>query len=197
MTASVYLLNSDTVTLRSFNCQQKVMFKSLPTANDYKLSLDGIETAAIDYNASASDIQSAFKAIGFLVYVTGGYDTYYLITFLGFLAGTNVNKLIVVDNNTSKNIDIIYTARGRGELGEWLEGIETEKNIKGSVQPMTGKELNIVPEGDRTREIYEFYTQEAISENNLVVYNDKLFEINKVEKWSFYYYCWLVSRRPA
>ena len=43
--------------------------------------------------------------------------------------------------------------------GDWVEGAEdTSENIEASVQPLRGKEMELLPEGRRESQAYKLYT---------------------------------------
>lgn len=52
--------------------------------------------------------------------------------------------------------------------GEWANGVETVVTVYGSVQPVSGQELMVLPEGRRTRDTVKIYTDTELntSENN-------------------------------
>ena len=43
--------------------------------------------------------------------------------------------------------------------GEWIEGTNTDTNIQGVVQSLSSDELQILPEGERTKETVKIHTK--------------------------------------
>jgi hypothetical protein len=52
--------------------------------------------------------------------------------------------------------------------GEWVDGAETVVTVYGSVQPVNGQELLVLPEGRRTSDVVKIYTDTELttSESN-------------------------------
>ncbi len=57
--------------------------------------------------------------------------------------------------------------------------------IKANLQPLTEKELQMLPEGDRVREAYKIYTKTELKKNDIIVRNldGEVFELRKIAKW--------------
>lgn len=202
MLASMYIMEQDTITLRSFNCQQKLVFSLIPTSGSFKITVQGVTTSALAYNVSASSVKTALLNIGVDVLVTGAVGTGFLITFRGCLSGLSITKIIITDNTLLRStvavgVTVTYTGNGRDELGVWVEGVVQDITIKASVQPLSGKDSQLLLEGDRKKEAYEVYTKTAISNEQLIIFRNKTFEINKLEIWSGYYYAIIIARRPV
>lgn len=58
--------------------------------------------------------------------------------------------------------------------------------IKGSVQPLSGRDLMIVPEGDRLTEQYWVYTADDIQTNDKVRRLGAIFQVQDVKAWPSY-----------
>lgn len=202
MLASMYIMEQDTVTLRSFNCQQKLVFSLVPTSGNFKITVQGITTSALAYNVSSASVQTALLNAGVDVLVTGTVASGFLITFRGCLSGRSISKIIITDNTLFRTavavgVTVTYTGNGRDELGVWVEGVVQDTTIKASVQPLSGKDYQLLLEGDRKKEAYEVYTKTAISNEQLIIFRDKTFEINRIEIWAGYYYAIITARRPV
>lgn len=70
----------------------------------------------------------------------------------------------------------------------WFEGIpfsdrKTDFEIRALVVPITGKELLLLPEGDRFRNNIQIYTQGDIRDNDVVIYMNQPFEVQTVFNW--------------
>ena len=85
---------------------------------------------------------------------------------------------------------------GRRIRGRWVPGtIDTDDapnfTIRTSVQPAKGKELEVLPEGLRTGEIYKIYPetelkavdQHSEQEADIVVYNNADYKVQHLEIW--------------
>lgn len=51
-----------------------------------------------------------------------------------------------------------YSAGSRASTGYWVEGSSTDSSIVASVQPASGEELQVLPEGERTKRAIRVYT---------------------------------------
>jgi hypothetical protein len=89
-----------------------------------------------------------------------------------------------------------YTVRRRNPGsyvdGDWVpSGTYTDYEMIASIQPINGRELEILPEGQRTKEAVRIYTkfglQQAVEQQNvkgdLVSYRGRQYEVHKVEPW--------------
>jgi hypothetical protein len=56
-------------------------------------------------------------------------------------------------------------------------------DIKGNVQPLNGRDLLLVPEGDRFKEQYWVYTADKIFDNDRVTRRNVNFQVREVEAW--------------
>lgn len=81
--------------------------------------------------------------------------------------------------------------------GEYIKGRFTGNrvitfDIMASVQPSTGEELQNPPEGQKTSEIINVFTDKELftveksqfKKADVVVYNGRKFEVTKVERWA-------------
>lgn len=91
-----------------------------------------------------------------------------------------------------------YTVRRRDPgsyvNGNWTPaGTYTEFQIIASIQPINGRELQMMPEGQRTREMVRIYTKSGLRptieqqnvKGDLVSYKGRQWEVQKVEEWEF------------
>jgi hypothetical protein len=91
-----------------------------------------------------------------------------------------------------------YTVRryASGSLvkGRWVpDASYTETEIIASIQPMSGRERELLPEGERTKEIIRIYTKhglrQAMEKNNVkgdqVSYKGRMYEVKRVDTWDF------------
>lgn len=73
----------------------------------------------------------------------------------------------------------------------WAEGIpyadrKTDFELRGIIIPLTGRELLLVPEGDRFRLNIWVYTQGDLRDNDVVIHNGMPFEVQTVQNWTSY-----------
>lgn len=62
-------------------------------------------------------------------------------------------------------------------------------DAQGSIQPLSGRELNILPEGDRIKEQVWVYTATALLLNDIVTYRGARYQTQTVERWTGYVRC--------
>lgn len=83
---------------------------------------------------------------------------------------------------------------GTYDKGRWVPGTSyTETEIIASIQPLSGRERELLPEGERTKEVVRVYTKyglrQAIEKNNVkgdqVSYKGRLYEVKRVDTWDF------------
>lgn len=55
-----------------------------------------------------------------------------------------------------------FAAGSRGSDGRWVAGASTESTIRMSVQPLSGRELQTLPEGERTADQVKGYTADDV-----------------------------------
>lgn len=59
-------------------------------------------------------------------------------------------------------------------------------HVRASIQPMSGRELNILPEGDRIKEQISIWTDSSLLLNDIVTYKCARYQVQNVEKWPGY-----------
>lgn len=122
---------------------QLISYSKNPTSGTYKLSFDGVQTPTINYNATASDIQTAINFIPGLetVTVTGNSITGFSVTFTGI---NDVVDVLVVSSNTlfaiSSSVDITID-----EIDETIPlAIKNGFNLLPGYTPAIGAQLDIL-----------------------------------------------------
>uniref|UniRef100_A0A6M3M0V9 Head-tail joining protein n=1 Tax=viral metagenome TaxID=1070528 RepID=A0A6M3M0V9_9ZZZZ len=83
-----------------------------------------------------------------------------------------------------------YGIGSRGTDGRFTRGAATVSTIQATVQPMNGKELSTLPEGDRTRRGIKLYTttqlltadQDAKRLSDRIIYQTETFEVRHVDQ---------------
>lgn len=100
---------------RALNEVQFVTIENGPTSGNFKLSYNGVETANIAYNASASAVQSALSAISVTTTVTGGAGGPYIIRWtqsgIRFML-VGVPGTLAITN--APTFDVVTTQAGTG-----------------------------------------------------------------------------------
>jgi len=91
----------------------------------------------------------------------------------------------------NQTITGVRYAAGTYTKGQYSPGAETELIIQASVQPLAGRELDLLPEGRKELESYKIYTtielktadqSEQTQADELTLFG-KSFEVIKVENW--------------
>lgn len=72
--------------------------------------------------------------------------------------------------------------------GRWQEGEVTEFTIMASVQPLSGEEMQMLPEGRKDTQAVRIYTDtplKTVSEDNpdILLYAGNSYEVTTVEPW--------------
>ena len=76
--------------------------------------------------------------------------------------------------------------------GRWVQGTPTDSTITASIQPVTGEEMQSLPEGRRDSEHYKMFTSTLIEtvqgsgtdlNADRVLFFSKEFEVYRVEPW--------------
>lgn len=92
----------------------------------------------------------------------------------------------------SENVTLVrYDSDGAFVDGTYVPGDTTESTIEMSVQPLSGKDLLNLPEGQRNRRLMKGYTAEELivgeeatgQKADRIEYNDTTFEVQTVERW--------------
>lgn len=116
------LISVEDSTLHTFtNEVQRVTFTPAPTAGTYKLSFKGVETAAIAFDATATNIRDALRAVTGLeaVTVSGTAATHFDVTFAGL--AENAPLLSVTANGAvvagSAEIQVVSFSGGTANAG--------------------------------------------------------------------------------
>ncbi|MGL5012988.1 MAG: hypothetical protein ACRC6V_01700 [Bacteroidales bacterium] len=59
-------------------------------------------------------------------------------------------------------VTLLRYTQGSYVNGDWVEGTETQVEIKANIQPLRDEELLLMPESDRSREWYKLYSADEI-----------------------------------
>ncbi len=71
-----------------------------------------------------------------------------------------------------------------GEDGFPLEPTFDEFEFVCNVQPISGLEILQVPEGDRTRQVFNCWTEFKLGSNDIVTRESEEYEVRPVEDWT-------------
>lgn len=99
-----------------------------------------------------------------------------------------------------------YSAGSYDSHGRWVDGSSSQSSISASVQPLSGLELQDLPENRRTDETIAVYSETEIKEGSIqdqrqpdiITHDGKDYEVQRVESWlmaSTPYYKALCSTR--
>lgn len=94
-----------------------------------------------------------------------------------------------------KFFDVTVYREGAGSYvnGVWVEGTTSTFNIKAKIQPLSGYQVAIMPESDRTRSWIKVFTPDTIRQKkegpnghgaDRLYWNGDLYEVMKVFTWS-------------
>lgn len=116
----------------------------------------------------------------------------------------NASSLI---SRFSEPFTVTRKAAGTYTNGTYSPGATTTLSAVGSIQPLSGREQLSLPELQRGKEIYKIYTstelytvdESSAKKADLVSFQGKVFEVQKVEKWEydFSYFKALIMRVEA
>jgi hypothetical protein len=82
-------------------------------------------------------------------------------------------------------ITITRTAAGTYTDGRYVPGSSQDLDARGNIQPLSGIELQQLPEGDRQKEVKKIYTAFALQNSDVVTRQDGIqYEVQAVEDWT-------------
>lgn len=70
------------------------------------------------------------------------------------------------------------------DTGEYGASTEESDTYSGNIQPISGKTLERLPEGTRTRAQYSLWVHEPLNEKDQVLYKGKRFEVYESQDWN-------------
>lgn len=97
--------------------------------------------------------------------------------------------MTLIDSFATDTITIKRYSGGQYIKGIWTEGVETTTTAKASVQPVSGNELMLLPEGRRNSESVKIFTTAQLKTQSLQEKCDIIeirgidFEIHNVKHW--------------
>ena len=98
---------------------------------------------------------------------------------------TNLHKIpyIITKGECAK---VCRKAKGAYVDGFYSDGKSCEFDIVASIQPLTGREILQVPEGDRLREHFNIFSEFKMQVNDVMIKDSLKYEVQKVEDWNEY-----------
>jgi len=162
--------------------------------NIINMKIDGFSIVAVtfdtDHSTTLSNLAIVIEAMGTVqsAETTGARA-------ITITAQDEGNELIVtniiVTGGDSQAEGEIASASGGYVDGEFEAGIEETFEIEISMQPLGGKELLLMSEGERTKRYMKGYTatelqtaeQSSAQKADRVAYNGTIFEVQKIERW--------------
>ncbi len=87
-----------------------------------------------------------------------------------------------------EEITVYHRTEGAFDLdtGEYGSTTEVEQKYSGNIQPISGKTLERLAEGTRTRAQYSLWVHEPLNEKDQVLYKGKRFEVYESQDWDQY-----------
>lgn len=81
------------------------------------------------------------------------------------------------------------TVKRQTNIGQYANGYPVDPvydtfTVKGNYQPITGNEILQLEEGDRTRQVANFWTDTLLQKDDIVVRNSIEYEVRVVEDWN-------------
>ena len=85
-----------------------------------------------------------------------------------------------------EDITVYLKTEGSFDLdtGEYAGSTETSTGYRGNIQPISGKTLERLPEGTRTRAQYSLWVHKPLNEKDQVLYKSKRFEVYESQDWN-------------
>ena len=196
------LLSQEVVTLRAFNCQQKLVFSDTPTSGSFKIKINEATTDAIAYDNIDVNVQNALLDESITATVTGDY-TSLLITFTNKYGNADIDNIEITENTLQDVsiedvlIEVSYTGRGLSAIGVYQEGVAVDTEISVSFQPYSSDNYKQEIGSDRLESKYELFTKSSIDRDCLIIKNSLTYDINKIERWHGYNSAIVTERRPS
>jgi hypothetical protein len=82
-------------------------------------------------------------------------------------------------------ISVLRAAEGSYVMGRFVPGAAQALDARGNIQPLSGKELQQLSEGDRQREVKKIYTAFALENGDVVIRADGMrYEVQAVQNWT-------------
>jgi hypothetical protein len=95
-----------------------------------------------------------------------------------------------------KTVSLIRRRKSGGKYvnGQWVEGVPGDTPFKGSWQPASGKTLDLLPEGKRSREVFKCFADLSMdftsadthgeAEADFIIWEGKEYEVTTAAKWN-------------
>jgi hypothetical protein len=89
--------------------------------------------------------------------------------------------------NNDETITVVREGKTKYVDGKKSKGPSVQFEILGNIQPLDGRELLLVPEGDRFKEQYNIWTDQEMLVNDRVVRCGANFQVQTVEVWGSFF----------
>lgn len=95
-----------------------------------------------------------------------------------------------------RNVSLVRRRKTGGEYvkGQWVAGVPNDISFHGSWQPASGKMLELLPQGKRSREVFKCFAPLAVefssadahgdAEADIIVWEGKEYEVTTAAKWN-------------
>jgi hypothetical protein len=123
------------------------------TGGTFTVTYDSEETAPLAYNITPAQLQSALEALTTIgednVSVTGTAGTSYVVTFIGDLAATSLDLMVIDDSLVTGggSVEVAVAETADGGVGDAPEADDTTLDLTSVV--LNGSDTDLVPVGAR------------------------------------------------
>lgn len=106
---------------------------------------------------------------------------------MGILGPSNeIGKLsYLVNQDDEQNISVVRKV-GTYVKGRFIYADPISLEVKGSLQPLTAREILQLSEGDRVKSHFKFYSTFKMTLDDFLIIDGKSYEIQRVEDWDSY-----------
>ncbi len=123
------------------------------TGGTFTVTYDSEETAPLAYNITPAQLQSALEALTTIgegnVSVTGVAGTSYVVTFIGALAGTSLDLMVIDDTLTTGGAGVEVTVAETADGGAGDAPAEDDTTLDLSSVVLNSTDTDLVPVGAR------------------------------------------------
>ena len=95
-----------------------------------------------------------------------------------------------------RTINLVRRRKAGGEYvrGQWVQGVPSDDPFQGSWQPASGKTLELLPQGKRSREVFKCFAPIGMdftsadahgdAEADIIIWEGKEYEVTSAAKWN-------------
>ncbi len=199
------LFKQEQITLRSYDCIQRISVSTSPDAGYLYLEYEGEYTNGITYAEGATELEADIETnITALTDVTvaGTWSAGFTVQFVNEDGGADHPLLIDDGSDLSKSgaalpVEIEFEGRGYDLAGQYRKGVESDTTIWANVQPLTGNEIEQLENYDHRRRHWKAYTKTAVTINHDIVKDSIEYEVLSVETWYGFYKIMMAEKSPV